>query len=279
MGESLNSGQEPPGADQVLGALEVLLNSDDLRLSERNRRFLAFVVTQAVKGSADRIKAYTIGVDVFGRDEAFDPTTDPIVRIEATRLRTALAYYYEGAGSDAALRISLPKGGYVPVFAWSCVVDGIEAGCGLVESGADHSSFAPQVILQDHTGRGNDDMAARAELFVDALAMMLQRASFSIRVVPSDERRAAVESIQAIYSAPHEAFSLDIAVRPVDSTMRYSWRLGDLGTGEVLATSFRDYVVAGACGYERVDNLAAEATSAISAAIGLRRHARGAGRP
>jgi len=279
MDENLDVGEDPPGAEQVLGALERLLTSDELRLSERNRRFLSFVVMQAVKGSADRIKAYTIGVDVFGRDEAFDPTTDPIVRIEATRLRAALASYYERVGSDAAVRISLPKGSYVPAFAWASHACGAEAAGGLVESMPDTSPFAAQVILQDHTGRGNEDMAARAELFVDALAMMLQRASFTVRIVPPNERRAAADAIQAIYCKPHEAFSLDIAVRPVDAAMRYSWRLGDLGTGEILATSFRDYMIANTRGYERIDGLAADAASAISAAVGLRRRAQGAARP
>lgn len=279
MGESLKDGRDPPGSDRVIGALERLLTSDELRLSERNRRFLSFVVTQAVKGSADRIKAYTIGVDVFGRDEAFDPTTDPIVRIEATRLRAALASYYEQAGSDATVRISLPKGSYVPAFAWVSHACGAEAADGLGESMAGTSSFAAQVILQDHTGRGNEDMAARAELFVDGLAVMLQRASFIIRIVPPYERRAAADAIKAIYCKPHEAFSLDIAVRPVDAAMRYAWRLGDLSTGEILATSFRDYMVANTGGYERIDDLAADATSAISAAIGLRRRARAGARP
>lgn len=275
MGESLNSRREPPGAEQVFGALERLLTSDELRLSERNRRFLSFVVTQAIRGTADRIKAYTIGVDVFGRDEAFDPATDPIVRIEATRLRAALASYYEQVGSEAAVRISLPKGSYVPAFDWAALAHGAEAGGDLVEKRAGMPPLSAQVIVQDHTGRGNEDMAARAELFVDALAMTLQKASFTVHVVPPEERRAAADAIQAIYCAPHEALSLDIAVRPVDAKMRYSWRLGDLATGEVLATSFRDYVVASASGYEGVDDLAADATSAISAAIGLRRRAQG----
>lgn len=276
MGESLGSRREPPGVDQVLTALERLLSSQELHLSERNRRFLSFVVTQAINGSADRIKAYTIGVDVFGRDEAFDPTTDPIVRIEATRLRAALASYYERAGADAAVRISLPKGSYVPAFAWT---GGLGATDEFIDALDDAPSFPAQVILQDHTGCGNADIAARAELFVDVLAMMLQRTSLTIRVVPPRERRAAVDAIRAIYSAPHEAFSLDTAVRLVDATMRYSWRLGDLGTGEVLAASFRDYLVGDMCGYERIDDLATNSADAIAAAIGLRRRMKAGAAP
>ncbi|AWX92295.1 hypothetical protein DPM13_00580 [Paracoccus mutanolyticus] len=55
--------------------------------SSRNRDFLSYIVDALLEGRADRIKAYFIAVDVFGRPESFDPTLDPIVRIEATRLR------------------------------------------------------------------------------------------------------------------------------------------------------------------------------------------------
>src|SRR5690606_21069419 len=75
-----------------------------------------FVVEQVLAGHADRIKSYSIAVDVFGRGDDFDPAIDPIVRIEATRLRAALASYYADPGRDEAIQISLPKGGYVPSF-------------------------------------------------------------------------------------------------------------------------------------------------------------------
>lgn len=271
MDENLSSREEQPGTDEVLAALDNLLGSPDLHLSERNRRFLSFVVTQAVNGSAERIKAYTIGVDVFGRDEAFDPGTDPIVRIEATRLRAALASYYERAGADAPVKISLPKGSYMPAFAWAanpCEKAGEHALAGAVGV----PSVRVQLILQDRTPRGSEAMAARAELFLDTLAVMLGRAAaFTVKVVPPGERKAAADAIQAIFSAPQEAFSLDIAVRAVDEMMRYSWRLGDLGTGEILAASFRDYVIARASSYERIDDLAADATGAVASAIGLSR--------
>lgn len=67
-------------------------------------------------GRADRLKGYCIAVQVFGRDVSFDAQTDPLVRIEARRLRQSLERYYLTAGSADAVRVSLPKGGYVPVF-------------------------------------------------------------------------------------------------------------------------------------------------------------------
>ena len=67
-------------------------------------------------GRGDRIKAYSIAVEVFGRGVSFDPQTDPIVRIEAGHLRRALERYYLTAGHADPILITIPKGGYVPTF-------------------------------------------------------------------------------------------------------------------------------------------------------------------
>lgn len=98
-------------------ALTKLLADPRFHASERNRRFLRFVVDETLAGNASRIKSYRIAVDVFGRGPDFDASIDPIVRIEATRLRTALATYYADAGRDEEIQVRLPKGGYVPSFA------------------------------------------------------------------------------------------------------------------------------------------------------------------
>jgi hypothetical protein len=94
-----------PSEQAVRRELRALVSADGLRISERNRRFLSYVVSEALCGRGDRIKAYSIGVDVFGRTENFDPTIDPIVRVEAARLRSALCAYYRLAGADHQIRI------------------------------------------------------------------------------------------------------------------------------------------------------------------------------
>src|ERR1044072_5824329 len=75
--------------------LERLLADPQFHSTDRNRNFLRFVAQELFEGRGAAVKAYTIAVDVFGRPPSFDPTTDPIVRIEATRLRASLAQYYE----------------------------------------------------------------------------------------------------------------------------------------------------------------------------------------
>lgn len=100
----------------IQDALERVVSSREMVHSERKKRFLKFIVRETLAGNAARIKAYTIAVDVFDRDPSFDPVSDPVVRIEAGRLRRSLEHYYLTEGATDQLRITIPKGGYVPEF-------------------------------------------------------------------------------------------------------------------------------------------------------------------
>lgn len=100
----------------VQGELERIIGSLAFETSERNRRFLRHVVEETLAGRADRIKGYSVATAVFERDDDFDPQLDPIVRIEAGRLRRALQHYYLTAGRHDPVRILIPKGSYVPTF-------------------------------------------------------------------------------------------------------------------------------------------------------------------
>ncbi|MEM7025283.1 MAG: hypothetical protein AAF637_22250, partial [Pseudomonadota bacterium] len=78
---------DPPSPDAVRAQLKRVLESADFRANERRRQFLSYVVEQTLAGSAQSLKGFTIAVAVLGRDETFDPQTDPVVRLEARRLR------------------------------------------------------------------------------------------------------------------------------------------------------------------------------------------------
>ncbi|RPI20932.1 MAG: hypothetical protein EHM61_25955 [Acidobacteria bacterium] len=82
--------------------------------SQRLIRFLRFVVEQSLEDKADHLKEYLIGLSVFDRTDGYDPRTDPIVRVEAGRLRTKLREYYSAEGKDDPVMIDLPKGSYIP---------------------------------------------------------------------------------------------------------------------------------------------------------------------
>ena len=101
--------QSPPSAEDVRAQLDRLLASPDFDVPARARRFLRYVVEETLAGRGDRIKAYSVGMEVFGRDENFDAQNDPAVRIEAGRLRRALEHYYLAAGLSDPVIIDIPR--------------------------------------------------------------------------------------------------------------------------------------------------------------------------
>ena len=107
---------EHPGADEVRRQVRQILDSATFRNAGRLSRFLEYITTQALNGASEAIKEYAVGVEVFQRGPGFDPRSDSVVRVEARRLRTKLRDYYESEGVADAVRITMPKGSYVPVF-------------------------------------------------------------------------------------------------------------------------------------------------------------------
>lgn len=114
--DRLPQAQSQPSAGDVRIQLDRLLRSPDLNLSARGRRFLQYIVDETLADRHDRIKAYAIATEVFGRNQNFDAQGDPLVRIEAGRLRRALERYYLVTGQSDPILIEVPKGGYVPTF-------------------------------------------------------------------------------------------------------------------------------------------------------------------
>jgi len=102
--------------DEISQALQTILASQTFSRSERLRSFLKFVVEMEQLGRGHQLKGYTIGIDVFSRDEAFNPGTDPLVRVQAGKLRRLLNQFYADEGRNQQLRIRIPLGGYVPLY-------------------------------------------------------------------------------------------------------------------------------------------------------------------
>ncbi|PDT32106.1 hypothetical protein CO660_01465 [Rhizobium sp. L9] len=96
--------------------LDRILASPEFHAPERGRRFLQYIVEEMLEGRGEQLKAYTIAQAVFGRDASFDAQNDPVVRIEAGRIRRALERYYLVSGRSDPIGITIPKGGYSPHF-------------------------------------------------------------------------------------------------------------------------------------------------------------------
>ncbi|WP_326882748.1 adenylate cyclase [Rhizobium beringeri] len=108
-----------PQADDIREQLERVISSPEFPGVGRAAAFLRYVVSETLEDRGNRIKAYSIAIEVFGRDAGFTQD-DPVVRIEAGRLRRSLERYYLVAGQHDPVRIDIPKGGYIPTFTWSC---------------------------------------------------------------------------------------------------------------------------------------------------------------
>ena len=108
-----------PQQKEAADAVDRIIESGALGSGARLPALLNYVVSKELDGKGDQIKAYSIAIDVLGRPDDFDPSTDSIVRVEFNRLRQGLAHYYAVTDRDAKLRIDIPKGTYRPKFSRS----------------------------------------------------------------------------------------------------------------------------------------------------------------
>lgn len=120
---------DPPGTEEIRTQLERIVASSEFPGLGRSAAFLRYVVEETIAGRAARIKGYSIAIEVFGRNESFTQD-DPVVRIEAARLRRSLERYYFVEGHKDTVRIDIPKGGYAPVFSWNGAAVSKQIGAG-----------------------------------------------------------------------------------------------------------------------------------------------------
>ena len=133
------SHSQTPAWTQERAELAAVLTSETFRRSSRVTQLLRYICERTFEGKDDELKEYTIAVEALGRPETFDHTRDSIVRVEAHRLRKRLERYYGGEGAGRPLRISLPRGGYVPKFQ---KVDSSPQRAGAARSGSRSSRWA-----------------------------------------------------------------------------------------------------------------------------------------
>jgi adenylate cyclase len=218
-----------PEAGDVLRGLERILAGGDFDGSPRSRGFVRFIVEETLAGRQEGLTQAAIAVQVFGRRGDFDPTIDPIVRIQAGRLRRSLERYYFLAGADDPVRIELPRGGYVPVLRWARPGDAPDGGTDDVEPVEDPGGW-PSIVLSAGTrgeGEGGPDEAAAR--FVDYLAVELDRyRDVHVVLQPDLGRRPSSRRNGATFALTGRLLDEDghprVAVRLVDCrTARQVW--------------------------------------------------------
>src|SRR5690242_14688046 len=109
---------QTPSSEQVREQLDRILRSGSFRNAPALQRLLQYVTSnvtsRSTEGQLAHLKEYTIGIDVFGRGDSYDPKTDPVVRVEMHRIRQKLREYYQHEGANDPIVVEIPTGHYVP---------------------------------------------------------------------------------------------------------------------------------------------------------------------
>src|SRR5580700_2348855 len=103
-------------AEATQAQIQRILQSKAFRTSEVHRNLLSYLAEKSLEGTADGLKEYTVGLDVFAKPASFDPRQESAVRMHVARLRQKLAEYYRTEGAGDALIVDLPKGGFKITF-------------------------------------------------------------------------------------------------------------------------------------------------------------------
>jgi adenylate cyclase len=215
----------PMPADQIQEQLRRILASPVFRATEAQRAFLQFVVEKVLAGESEDIKGYTVATRVFGRREDFDQATDPIVSIQANKLRRALEHYYLVAGKQDPIRIDIPKGTYIPSFT-ERVAGSLAPAFGRSGCKIDRFEGAwPAVVIRPFQNlTGDPDLEYMAIGLATELAMEITRFQ-DIRVLirgPADRGRREADS--------GARFAIDGSIRKDSVRIKVAIQLIDLTT-------------------------------------------------
>ena len=105
-----------PELDARQTQIQRVVQSKAFRASAVHRRLLTYLAETSLSGTADSLKEYTIGLDVFAKPPSYDPRQESIVRMHVARLRQKLTEYYRTEGLEDPIIVDLPKGGFTMTF-------------------------------------------------------------------------------------------------------------------------------------------------------------------
>ena len=207
--------------------LQKILNSPEFQATKSQREFFQFVVSEALAGRSHEIKGYTVATRVFGRKADFDPNLDPIVSIQANKLRRALERYYLVAGQIDPVRIEIPKGSYVPKFIEKAVVES-EAALSDAASEIDIEDSWPSILIlpfKNLTGNPAKDFLGIG--FATELAIEVARFQEINVLYPFEGQIEAA-------SAGKSRFVLDGNIYEDSTKIKISVHLTDMKTGKQI---------------------------------------------
>ena len=266
-----------PSPELIQHQVKQILAAASFSQAERTRKFLKYIVDQTLAGNAKRIKQYTIATEVLGRDADFDPDADPVVRLEAGKLRRALENYYLRAGADDKLRILVPKGSYVPIFDFFDPTVAVD--------------FATHVPARDWAARVSPNsqrvlvlplnvqfQSEKCRTFSDGLVEQLivelsrYRDIAVISFTGSDKPNDPATNPLLSGIELNARFVVSGSVRRSGNQLRITIRLHDVQTGSIIWSDAFDLDTRPARALEAQDRIARQAAAAIADYYGVISH-------
>src|SRR5215831_7733071 len=214
--------------EDIRSHLADMLASPVFARADRISRFLRYVVEASLDGRTTQISEYSIGVDVYDRQQSFDSRLDGIVRVEAGRLRSKLREYYETDGRNASIRIEFPKGGYSPLFKEISISRPMDRGSAASIRGPRTLAVLPFVDLspqrdQEFLGDGIAEELMFALSRFQQIRVASQTSAFSFK--------GKREDIRKIGEALNVETIVEGSVRKDDLRLRITAQLIDASTG------------------------------------------------
>lgn len=237
--------------DNIRVQAEKILASDDFLASDRISQFLRYVIDKTLNGQQAEIKQYTVAVEGLGYDEDFDPNSNPIIRIQAGKLRRALEHYFATDGNKDSIRISIPKGTYVPEFNINSAKNQNEV------SVSGHPYFSPTmkdpqaavwdspsiaILPYEYLGNGSD-YEYIASGITEEIIIALKRFQEFLVIGPLNREIIRQKHLDArgICQEYKVRFLLDGTIRQRGQNLRLTTNLTDAHTGQKLWGQAHDY--------------------------------------
>ena len=220
----------PISAKEIHTELSRILVSEAFANAGRMKRFLKYVVDQSLHGKDDDLSEYWIGLQVYDRDQSFDPRLDSIVRVDATRLRSKLREFYDSEGRDSPILIEVPKGSYKAIFKKGKGPRAETSGQRPAKERSDAKTIAvlPFADLsperdQEYLGNGIAEELMFALSRVPKLRVVSQTSVFAFKGKGMDVREIGHKlEVECI---------LEGSVRKAEQKLRITVRLNDVATG------------------------------------------------
>jgi adenylate cyclase len=223
--------ENSPSNQLIKTQLLRILSSPEFRATARLKKFLKYIVEKTLDGQVHEIKGYFVATRVFGRKDNFKQSTDPVVSVEARRLRRALEHYYLAAGIQDPVLISVPLGTFVPTFQ-NQIPNTVNSATPSTEFKNDYALISeewPTVLIHPFENLSNSsDNIFIAEGFVEELAVELSRHQ-AIRVVIKPKGREG-----EVVAEPDSRFAIEGSIRLGGHILKVAIHLYDKRTSSHL---------------------------------------------